>query len=428
MDRFLKTFLLCKVDIPQRIVYGLVTAEREDKDGETCHYESTVPYYKAINDEMGKATDGANIMPLREMHQLHAVGAGKSIEFDDGKKEIKMSFKVVEDSTWKKVLEKVLTGFSQGGKYIKQWKENGKIYYTAEPGEVSLVDNPCLAGAVIEYVKADGSIEAYKVPDPPIVRLTDGDIERIAKALGDSLLGTGSDESGASILERVRKLNASKGGDMNKEQIKKCAAALGISEEEFVKQFVEGDALEKGKKGLAALHAHLKKAHAHHKMMKAHHDKIGEMHKAHAEHHDTMAGHLENAMKAHAACSDDGDSEKTLKDVLKALSIESAELVLIGKTSDGVEIFRKAGSAEVKLEGLTAPAAAAADVLKAADVSKLISEALEKQKKEFDAQLEKTLAPSNGGTGVRMALIGRDGKEITKSEGATQPGVNPIPV
>ena len=262
MDRFLKFFQLTKVDEAQRIVYGLVTAERVDKDGETCHYESTVPQYKAVNDEMGKASDGQNIMPLREMHQLHAVGAGKSIDFDDAKKEIRMAFKVVEDSTWKKVMEKVLTGFSQGGRYIKRWKEGDKTFYTAEPGEVSLVDNPCLSGAIIEYAKADGTVESFKVPDPPLARLTDADVQRLAKALADSVLSTHSKDLDAALAERMRQLDAAKGEPMNKDQIAKCAAALGITPEEFTKTYIEGDALEKGKKGLAALHAHLKKADA----------------------------------------------------------------------------------------------------------------------------------------------------------------------
>ena len=92
MDRFLKYFQLVKVDEAQRIVYGVVTAEQEDRDGEICEYSSTKPQYEKVNAEMSKASDGENIMPLREMHQLHAVGAGKSIDFDDATKTIRMGF------------------------------------------------------------------------------------------------------------------------------------------------------------------------------------------------------------------------------------------------------------------------------------------------------------------------------------------------
>ena len=387
MDKFLKYFQLTKVDEAQRLVFGLVTAEREDKDGETCHYESTVPQYKAVNDEMGKATDGQNIMPLREMHQLHAVGAGKSIEFDDVKKEIRMAFKVVEDSTWKKVMEKVLTGFSQGGRYIKRWKEGDKTFYTAEPGEVSLVDNPCLSGAIIEYVKADGTKEEFKVPDPPLARLTDSDIQRIAKALQDSILSTRLEDKDPADDDSVRKQSA-KGADMNKEQIEKCAKALGITVEEFTKTYIEGDALEKGKKGLAALHAHLKKAHSLH-------EKMHTMHKAMGEHHAQMAEHLENCMKAHGACMDGEEAEK----ILKALAP-----VIEPKVEDGMK------PEEIKK--------AIEDGIKAA------TEPLTKKIEE----MEKGLAPNNGNTGgARVTLIGRDGKEIAKAASASD-AMNPMAV
>ena len=159
---FLKFFPLMKIDESRRMVHGVVTAEVEDRDGETCHYDSTKTEYEKVNEEMSKASDGENIMPLREMHQLQAVGAGKTIQFDDAHKQIKMAFKVVDDAAWNKVLNRVLLGFSQGGSYLRRWTEGGRQFYTARPGEISLVDRPCLAGALIEHIKADGRIETFK--------------------------------------------------------------------------------------------------------------------------------------------------------------------------------------------------------------------------------------------------------------------------
>ena len=310
MDKFQKLFQLIKVDVAQRLVYGLVTAEREDKDGETCDYDSTKPEYKTVNDEMSKASDGQNIMPLREMHQLNAVGAGKSIEFDDAKKEIRMAFKVVDDSTWNKVLEKVLIGFSQGGRYVKRWTEGAKKMYTAAPGEVSLVDNPCLSGAVIQYVKADGSVEDYIAPS--IARLSESDVDRIVKALS-SELSTQAEKKSAEEAEAVRKRNAAKGEPMNKEQIEKCAKALGITVEEFTKQFVEGD-LMKGAKGMAAVHSHLE-------TMQEHHGEMGKCHKAMMGHHEKMGAHIEKCMKAASDVmgSEGEKGEKAFKALLDEL-------------------------------------------------------------------------------------------------------------
>lgn len=153
---------LVKVDAKKREVWGVVTAEVPDRDNEICDYETTAPYYRALVDEMGKATDGANILPLRAMHGLIAAGKGIGIEFRDEAKQIFMGFKVVDDIEWKKVEESVYTGFSQGGRYIKKWKDGEYTKYTAKPSEVSLVDIPCLPTATFEYVKADGTSEMRK--------------------------------------------------------------------------------------------------------------------------------------------------------------------------------------------------------------------------------------------------------------------------
>lgn len=160
--KFRKFVQLTKVDEAKREVGGIVTAEFPDKEGEICHYESTVPYYKAWSEELSKATEGKNLGNLRLMHTLEAVGVGKSLDFNDDKKEICMTFKVVDDDAWKGVQEGMLTGFSQGGEYVKAWTEKGQKYYTAKPSEVSLVDNPCLATAHFEFIRADGTSELRK--------------------------------------------------------------------------------------------------------------------------------------------------------------------------------------------------------------------------------------------------------------------------
>lgn len=153
---------LVKVDAAKREVWGVVTAEEPDKDNEICDYATTAPYYEKVVKEMSKATDGANIFPLRAMHGLIAAGKGISIEFRKEAKEVYMGFKVVDDTEWKKVQENVYTGFSQGGRYIKKWKDGDYTRYTAAPGEVSLVDMPCCTRAHFDYIKADGSVELRK--------------------------------------------------------------------------------------------------------------------------------------------------------------------------------------------------------------------------------------------------------------------------
>jgi hypothetical protein len=192
MNKFAKIIRISKIDAQKRQVWGIVTAEVPDKEHEVCDYEKSKPYYRAVIDEMGKATDGQNFFPLREMHQLSAVGKCIGFEFKDADKEIHMGFEVVDDDAWKKVDAKVYTGFSQGGTLVGDMLPDpvfkGCQRYVADPSEVSLVDNPCLGVAHFTYVKADGSVDICKfrniAPDPDAERITDLEREvRMLKAL-----------------------------------------------------------------------------------------------------------------------------------------------------------------------------------------------------------------------------------------------------
>jgi hypothetical protein len=165
MKSFSKFIPFAKVDAARREVWGIVTAEVPDKDDEVCDYLLSKPYYQAVIDEMGKATAGENYFPLRYMHQLEAVGKCIGFEFRDADKEIFMGFKVVDDQVWNKVEERVLTGFSHGGKIVGMHSDptfEGCKRYIADPSEISLVDNPCLATAHFTHVKADGVVELCK--------------------------------------------------------------------------------------------------------------------------------------------------------------------------------------------------------------------------------------------------------------------------
>ena len=150
-----------KVDEAKREVWGIVTAEVKDKDGETCRYAPTVKNYKALVSEFQKATGDVSFGPLREMHQLKAAGRGVGIEYRDDAREIFMGFKVVDDAAWNKVVEKVYTGFSQGGEYQDGPDSHG--YYTANPTEISLVDNPCLGVCHFAFIRTDGAVEMVKI-------------------------------------------------------------------------------------------------------------------------------------------------------------------------------------------------------------------------------------------------------------------------
>lgn len=155
-------FRLTKFDEIKGEVTGIATAELPDQSGEICDYETTKPHYMKWSERVSKATGGKSLGNVREMHG--SVAAGKIIDlvFDDVAKAIIITAKVVDPVSLNKVKEGVLTGFSQGGDYVKRWKDGDLMRYTADPSEVSLVDNPCLAEATFEIIKSDGSTEMRK--------------------------------------------------------------------------------------------------------------------------------------------------------------------------------------------------------------------------------------------------------------------------
>ncbi|MGH6868911.1 MAG: hypothetical protein ACREDA_08595, partial [Methylocella sp.] len=151
---------ITKVDAARRLVYGLATAEAEDRAGEICDYASTKPLYEKWSEEIAKSTRGKSFGNLRAMHGPVAAGKVTAITFNDAGKQIEICAKVVDDAEWAKVVEGVYTGFSQGGAYERRWTDaEGRTRYTAAPNEISLVDLPCLPQATFEMIKADGTSE-----------------------------------------------------------------------------------------------------------------------------------------------------------------------------------------------------------------------------------------------------------------------------
>src|SRR6185437_14693544 len=149
---------ITKADARQRLVYGVATAECEDRAGEICDYSSTKPLYQEWSDEIARSSGGKSRGNLRAMHGDVAAGKIVALGFNDAAKQIEICAKVVDEAEWRKVEEGVYTGFSQGGTYVRRWTdEQGCQRYTAAPSEVSLVDLPCLPQARFEMIKTDGS-------------------------------------------------------------------------------------------------------------------------------------------------------------------------------------------------------------------------------------------------------------------------------
>jgi hypothetical protein len=185
---------ICKIDEEKRLVYGKMTFEAEDASGEIWDYAGSKPYFEQWSANAEKTSGGKSLGNLRVMHQQIAAGKLTQFLLDDDSKCVEIAAKVVDDGEWGKVLEGVYTGFSQGGRYVKRWKDpddNTKTRYISDPVEVSLVDLPCLPGATFQYVKADGSVELRKFStrETAMYEPTNEDIAAraasLAKAAGD---------------------------------------------------------------------------------------------------------------------------------------------------------------------------------------------------------------------------------------------------
>ena len=158
MSDFNISFPIDMIKREQRIVVGIATADNIDKAGDIVDFEASKEAF---------ANWGGNI---REMHAPIAVGKAVSYEpvvitgadgtvYNAVKVEAYIS-KGAED-TWQKVLDGTLRSFSIGGKVIEKSESADKMF-RGKPvniikkyvlGELSLVDNPANALAIIDIIK-----------------------------------------------------------------------------------------------------------------------------------------------------------------------------------------------------------------------------------------------------------------------------------
>jgi hypothetical protein len=158
MADFNISFPIDMIKKEQRIVSGIATADNIDKSNDIVDFEASKEAF---------ANWGGNI---REMHAPIAVG--KAVKYEpvtitDKDGNTYNAFKVEAyiskgaEDTWQKVLDGTLRSFSIGGKVIKKEEMADKMY-NGRPvniikkyvlGELSLVDNPANALAVIDLVK-----------------------------------------------------------------------------------------------------------------------------------------------------------------------------------------------------------------------------------------------------------------------------------
>lgn len=153
---------LTKVDVARQEVWGRMTEEIPDNAKEICDYATTKPFVKAWSESFAKVTGGKSLGNVRAMHGKIAAGKVIHVEYNDVEKAIDIGTKITDNNEFQKCLDGTYTGFSIGGRYADKWPDpinKTLTRYTADPGEVSLADKPCVPSALFfDIVKTDGSV------------------------------------------------------------------------------------------------------------------------------------------------------------------------------------------------------------------------------------------------------------------------------
>jgi DNA-binding ferritin-like protein len=182
MNDFILSFPIDMVKKEQRIVSGIATADNIDKSGDIVDFEASK---EAFQNWSGN---------IREMHAPIAVGKAINyepiqIKSDDGK--VYNAFRVDAyiskgaQNTWEKVLDGTLRAFSIGGKILEKSEtsekmSNGRSINVIKKyilGELSLVDNPANALAVVDIVK--------RSDDGDLSYILDEELEKAKQPLKD---------------------------------------------------------------------------------------------------------------------------------------------------------------------------------------------------------------------------------------------------
>lgn len=159
METFQMFARLTKYDEGTGVFEAVAGDESIDKARERMHYDSSKPNFIKWSEDIAKATDGKSVGNVRAMHGRTAAGILTALECDDEHKQIRVKGRIVDPAEMAKMAAGVYTGVSVGGSYAKKWPDKGNPgvnWYTALPGEISVVDNPCNGNAHFTMIKADG--------------------------------------------------------------------------------------------------------------------------------------------------------------------------------------------------------------------------------------------------------------------------------
>lgn len=222
------SFPISLVKKEQRIVSGIATADNVDKAGDIVDFNASIEAFAKWEGN------------IREMHAPVAVG--RAVKYEpvtvtgtDGQVYNAMRVDVYiskgAEDTWQKVLDGTLRAFSIGGRILEKEQHQEKMHLGRpvsvikkyELGELSLVDNPANASAVVDIIKradSDGFDYILKIACSDI-DLTIPDSVRRAAEVGlrqRAEFGRGGTSVGLSSARRL-----ARGGKVSPEFARKVA-------------------------------------------------------------------------------------------------------------------------------------------------------------------------------------------------------------
>lgn len=182
--KLLKSTAIHKVDEAQQQAWGLFTAEVIDSDNEKADYAYQKGRIQMWSDESKanttKAGQEVSLGNVRFSHTTQPVGKVIALVPDDANKQLGGGTYISDPQAWKMVAEGILQGFSFGGRY--DWRKcdecgrdlplaqgdnycdgcgtNVVVRYGASIAELSVCDRPAVPVALIQHIKADGSVVA----------------------------------------------------------------------------------------------------------------------------------------------------------------------------------------------------------------------------------------------------------------------------
>jgi hypothetical protein len=335
-------------------VEGTMVAEQPDRVREIWDYDTSKQSVLDWANDFAQKTQGKSVGNLRAMHGSTAAGKFVRVEPNDDQKLFTGRAEVVDEAEKEKCRKGVYTGFSLKAPYARKWADRFDPRYTRWTSgpiiETSLVDLPCIPGAVFSYKHySNDGMQVFE------------EARKFAKYEDDSTLDALADRV-AEKLGRGRKSNNEEMDMLTLKEINEKYAALKGSFDEFGKVLAGEGTAEKCNKSASECMDGDCTMDGHGKSKKA----------AKA---DPMSGDVSGRMK-------DGAPEQPSGDGIKFVSV--------GKDDKGNELFKRV---EVPNAGI-----------KAADIRNIFREELTAS---LDTKVAEKMAPIEEAMTTLTASIAR---------------------